>query len=85
MNINDYTITEHRHRYAAWAASRAAGVSPLCRFTISVGQRVIDKSGLKSIALSIDNLPRPNDLIRVVKSVVIPILTIYGMEGFVRI
>ena len=61
MNLNDYTITEHRHRYAAWAASRAAGVSPLCRFTISVGQSVIDKSGLKSIASSIDNLPRPND------------------------
>ena len=51
-----YTIEEHKHRFAAWAASRGASTSPKCRFRVELGRLLIENSGLKNAAKSLDNL-----------------------------
>ena len=43
--IMPYTIEEHHHRFAAWAASSSASASPLCRFKVSAGVAILEKSG----------------------------------------
>lgn len=43
-----YTIVEHRHRFAAWSASRAASVST-CRFSVVKGCRIIERIGLRDL------------------------------------
>lgn len=55
-----YSIEEHKHRFAAWAAGRAANVNG-CRFTVEQGKDILEKAGLKDVANSIDNLPQPAD------------------------
>ncbi len=55
-----YSIQEHRHRFAAWAASRAASVKG-CRFKVAQGKEIIELSGLMEIGKSISNLPEPTD------------------------
>lgn len=50
----DFTIEQNRHIFACWAASRAAGVSPLCRFKVNQGKSILDvvfKYGTKIDAL----------------------------------
>jgi hypothetical protein len=37
----DYTIEEHQHRYAAWAASRGASTKN-CRFTVETGKLLLE-------------------------------------------
>ena len=37
-----FTIEKNRHIFACWAASRAAGVSPLCRFKVEDGKKILD-------------------------------------------
>lgn len=54
-----YSIEEHRHRFAAWAASRAANVINF-RFKVEEGKKIIELSGLMEIGSHIDNLPHPN-------------------------
>lgn len=53
-----YSIKTHRHRFAAWAASRAATVNG-CRFKVFEGQKIIELSGLMEIGENINNLPNP--------------------------
>lgn len=55
-----YSIEEHKHRFAAWAASRAATVNR-CRFKVEDGERILMSSGMKDVASSIDNLPSPSE------------------------
>lgn len=55
-----YSIQEHKHRFAAWAASRAANVKG-CRFTVEQGKQILEDAGLNVIAESTDNLPHPKD------------------------
>ncbi|MCB2141089.1 hypothetical protein KQH27_00110 [bacterium] len=55
-----YSIEEHRHRFAAWAASRASTVNG-CRFRVSKGQKIIELSGLMKIGENIDYLPNPDE------------------------
>jgi len=43
-----YKLFEHKHRFSAWAASRAASVIG-CRFSVEVGQEILDT--IKNIAL----------------------------------
>lgn len=50
---------EHRHRYAAWAAARAASTKT-CRFTVETGKRIIESIGLPSLLAHPDLLP-PSD------------------------
>ena len=38
-----FTIEKNRHIFACWAASRAAGVSPLCKFKVENGKGVLDR------------------------------------------
>jgi hypothetical protein len=58
--IVSYSIEEHKHRFAAWAAGRAATVKG-CRFKVEDGEKILESSGMKQVAKSIDNLPLPND------------------------
>ena len=50
-----YDIKEHKHRYAAWAASRASSVKG-CRFKVRQGEMIIKHIGLN------DLIDRPDDL-----------------------
>lgn len=56
-----YSIEIHKHRFAAWAAGRAASASSLCRFEVEVAKNIIETVGLNIIAQSIDYLPNPED------------------------
>ena len=47
-----YNIHTHCHRFAAWAASRAASVSPVCRFTVETGKKLLESIGLNDAALT---------------------------------
>ena len=38
-----FTIEENRQIFACWAASRAAGVSPLCGLKVELGKEILDK------------------------------------------
>ncbi len=52
-----YSIEEHKHRFAAWAAARAASVNK-CRFSVELGKQILDSAEMNNVARSIDNLPR---------------------------
>jgi hypothetical protein len=51
-----YCILEHRHRYAAWAASRASSTKT-CRFDVNTGKRIIEAVGLPQLLKHPDLLP----------------------------
>ena len=55
-----YSIEEHKHRFAAWAAGRAANVNG-CRFTVEQGKAILEKAGLNDVAKSLDNLPEADE------------------------
>ncbi len=55
-----YSIEEHKHRFASWAASRGASVVN-CRFKVEEGKAILEEAGLKEIANSLDNLPIPEE------------------------
>lgn len=44
-----YTLVEHRHRFAAWAAGRAAGTKN-CRFRVEEGCRLLDSTDIPDYA-----------------------------------
>jgi hypothetical protein len=52
-----YGINLHTHRFAAWAASRAASVVN-CRFSVSQGRLILEECGFDS-SLSPERLPEP--------------------------
>jgi hypothetical protein len=53
-----YTIDEHKHRYAAWAASRAASTKT-CRFEVLIGKEIIEEIGLDKLISDPAKLPSP--------------------------
>jgi hypothetical protein len=53
----DYDIVEHIHRYACWAASRAASTSKAYRFTVQIGRDILNNSGLRFFVEDPDALP----------------------------
>ncbi|MGJ0485147.1 MAG: hypothetical protein ACR65R_11535 [Methylomicrobium sp.] len=53
-----YSIEEHSHRFSAWAASTAARSSPLCRFDVEVGVKILEKGGFNA-SFTIEQLPEP--------------------------
>lgn len=56
--MKDYTIEEHKHKFACWAASRAASVSRVCRFRVEEGVKILEGCGFDEKQLkSLDNLP----------------------------
>lgn len=60
MKLAAYTIEEHKHRLAAWAASRAASVSG-CRFKVQLGAAILEESGFDA-AFSLSDLPAEGDV-----------------------
>lgn len=55
---DDYTINEHNHRFAAWAAGRAASVKG-CRFSVEEGRQWLEAAGFTLAFSDPDNLPDP--------------------------
>ena len=51
-----YSIQEHQHRYASWAAGRAASTKT-CRFRVKVAKEIIEELGLHKLITSPDLLP----------------------------
>jgi len=58
-----YSIEEHKHRFAAWAAGTAASVKG-CRFSVRQGQDVLEAAGLKRVLGGVDRLPNPEQMDR---------------------
>jgi len=56
-----YEIQEHKHRYAAWAASRAASTKT-CRFNVLQGRTIIEEIGLQDFLDRPDDLPNPHQI-----------------------
>jgi hypothetical protein len=56
-----YSIHEHKHRFAAWAASRAASTQA-CRFTVLDGKSIIEETELYKLDGNPDLLPQSNDI-----------------------
>ena len=56
-----YTINDHCHRLAAWAASSSASASPVCRFKVEKGVAILEASGFNSGFAAPDQLPSPQD------------------------
>ena len=55
-----YTIEQHKHRYAAWAASRAASTKT-CRFEVQIGKEIIEETCLDALLSSPNKLPTPEN------------------------
>jgi hypothetical protein len=51
-----YEIEEHKHRFSAWAAGRAASVNG-CRFKVERAQEIIEAVGLRQYIENSDTLP----------------------------
>ena len=56
-----YSISEHRHRYSAWAASRAASTIT-CRFEVKEGKEILEAVGLQWKISHPDALPKPAEV-----------------------
>ena len=54
-----YSIEEHKHRYASWAASRASSIKG-CRFTVLQGKILLEHLHMESLVNSPDRLPVPS-------------------------
>ena len=55
-----YSIEEHKHRFAAWAAGTAASVNG-CRFKVWQAKKIIEDARINDVAKSIAKLPQPDD------------------------
>lgn len=55
-----YTIEEHKHRFSAWAAGRAANVNG-CRFSVEQAKEILEAAGLYQLLDDPNNLPLPQD------------------------
>ena len=56
-----YTIKNHKHRFSAWAASRAASVKG-CRFNVETGKEIIEACHLHKFVDNPSSLPEPQKL-----------------------
>lgn len=56
-----YNIHKHSHIFAAWAASRAASTSKVCRFKVKQGRELLESVGLSDSDLQTQlELPNPD-------------------------
>ena len=53
-----YSIEVHKHRFAAWAAARAASVNH-CRFKVEDGKKLLEEAGFTPSLSSPCDLPTP--------------------------
>lgn len=58
MQSNPYSIHEHKHRFSAWAAGRAANVIG-CRFSVEQAKAILEGARLKQLLVGPDQLPDP--------------------------
>ena len=56
---SEYDILEHRRRFAAWAASRAASVKG-CRFSAEQGRAILERAELRQLIADPKRLPDPD-------------------------
>jgi hypothetical protein len=56
-----YTIEEHKHRFAAWAAGRAANVNG-CRFSVEQAKEILETSRINQLIADPNNLPLPENI-----------------------
>lgn len=56
-----YAIEQHKHRFAAWAAGRAASVIGR-RFSVEQAKGIIEAIGLQDLLVSPERLPLPGDI-----------------------
>jgi hypothetical protein len=54
-----YGIELHQHRFAAWAACRAASVKN-CRFSVEQGRTILEECGFKANFSRPEHLPEPH-------------------------
>jgi hypothetical protein len=59
MKRTRYGIEEHKHRYAAWAASRGASVIG-CRFSVERGRSLLEECRFSATFCRPGQLPRPS-------------------------
>jgi hypothetical protein len=59
---NSYSIEEHNHRLAAWAAATAARESKLCRFSVRKGVTILENAGFRSDLAKPEQLPSPSEI-----------------------
>jgi hypothetical protein len=57
----DY-LEEHKHRFAAWAASRAESTSKTARFSVEKGEHVLEAIGLNRDLAHPDQLPSSSEI-----------------------
>src|SRR5258706_12790807 len=58
MSAEPYCIHEHKHRFSAWAAGRAASVID-CRFSVKQAEAILTIAKLKQLLAGPDQLPDP--------------------------
>jgi hypothetical protein len=56
-----YTIEEHIHRSAAWAAATSARASRNCRFAVHIGKEILEECGFTA-KFSLADLPSPESM-----------------------
>ena len=62
--VTDYTIGEHQHRLAAWAAGRAASVKG-CRFKVKQARLMLEAAGFTAAFADPSKLPKTANMDRV--------------------
>ena len=55
-----YTIEEHKHRFSAWAAGRAASANG-CRFSVQKAKKILEEADLNQLLADPNKLPSPQD------------------------
>jgi hypothetical protein len=60
-SAQSYGIEHHKHRFAAWAACRAASVVN-CRFSVAQGRAVLEASGFTASFYRPEQLPNPEPI-----------------------
>jgi len=76
-----YSIEEHKHRFAAWAASRAASVNPN-RFPVEIGRKILDNLGIKKFIGKPDTLPNKQNIDRKHRKWRMKAITIAKANGY---
>lgn len=57
-----YSIHEHSHRFAAWAAATGASASPKCRFRVEDGKAILEAAGFDARLCRPSQLPKPSQI-----------------------
>lgn len=60
-----YSIHEHTHRFAAWAAATGSSASPKCRFRVADGKTILEAAGFDAGLCRPSQLPKPSQIDRV--------------------